>query len=196
MASSVNQRRQPHTKTEAFTSDKHGLSNHGLWTRPTLLKYHEIQAWQQDNDFILSGYRPESSSAPTCFASWVYVHNETFNIFSHLVPAVAFLVAQLLIPQQIGRSFPNARPGDYLIFSFFLWTAFACFSISCVYHTLMSHSMRVSHLCLRTDYVGILVLTLGDFVSGIYLVFYCEPVQQRVYWTMVCVTRLLCFKLS
>jgi len=50
---------------------------------------------------------------------------------------------------------------------------------------LMNHSQQVSLLWLRLDFVGIVVLTLGDFVSGIYLVFYCEFTLQKLYWSMV-----------
>ena len=184
MYSFINRRRQPNSKSEASPL-KDTFRPH-----PHLLGYHEIKDWQKDNEYILSGYRPESLSAPACFASWTYVHNETANIYSYVVAAAAFLIAQPLMSQQISQSFANAPNGDYLIFSFFLWAAFACFSISFTYHTLMNHSSHVSHLCLRTDYVGIVVLTLGDFISGIYLVFYCEPVQRRIYWTMVCVMSL------
>lgn len=56
----------------------------------------------------------------------------------------------------------------------------------------MNHSMRVSDLWLRLDFVGIIILTLGDFVSGIYMVFYCEPTLQKVYWTMVRLPALCC----
>ncbi len=33
--------------------------------------------------------------------------------------------------------------------------------------------------------MDIVVLTLGDLVSGIYLIFCCEPTLQKRYWTMV-----------
>ncbi|KFY59466.1 hypothetical protein V496_05688 [Pseudogymnoascus sp. VKM F-4515 (FW-2607)] len=81
--------------------------------RPTLLSYDELPEWQKDSPFILYGYRPESNSAHACFASWLYLHNETL------------------------------------------------------------------------DFVGIIVLTLGEFVSAIYVGFYCDPGLQRVYWTMI-----------
>lgn len=35
------------------------------------------------------------------------------------------------------------------------------------------------------DFVGIAVLTLGDYVSGIFLIFSYEPTLQKRYWTMV-----------
>lgn len=46
-----------------------------------LLSYDEIPEWHQDNDHILHGYRPESGPVKACFASWLYHHNETVNIF-------------------------------------------------------------------------------------------------------------------
>jgi hypothetical protein len=68
------------------------------------------------------------------------------------------------------------------------------------YYTLISHSAELSHVWLRFDFVGIVALTLGDFVLGIYMVFYCEPTSQKGYWTIevgihfyeiVCLTLLI-----
>ena len=153
--------------------------------RQVLLSYHEIPEWHQDNDYILHGYRPETNSTYACFASWLYLHNETVNIYTHLLPAVLFLVAEGFIYHYFQASYPEATIGDRLIFAFFLLTAATCLGMSATYHTLMNHSVEVSNLWHRLDFVGIVVLTLGDFVSGIYMVFYCEPTLQRIYWTMV-----------
>lgn len=49
----------------------------------------------------------------------------------------------------------------------------------------MNHSAHFSDLWGRIDYTGIIILILGDFVSGIYVGFYCEPILQNTYWTMV-----------
>jgi adiponectin receptor len=153
--------------------------------RRILQSYHEIPEWYQDNDNILHGYRPESNSACACFASWLYVHNETVNIYSHLLPAVLSLIAEGLIYHYFRARYPEATIGDRLIFAFFLLTAATCLDLSAIYHTMMNHSIHVSNLWLRFDFVGIVVLTLGDFTSGIYMVFYCEPTLQKIYWTMV-----------
>lgn len=150
-----------------------------------LLMYEETPTWHQDNEYIRSGYRPESNSARLCFASWVYVHNETANIYTHLLPAIASLICEILIFRYFEIRYPDSTKGDQFVFAFFLLTAAICLGISATYHTLMNHSSSVSDLWLRLDYVGIVILTLGDFVSGIYLIFYCEPALQRVYWTMV-----------
>ena len=152
--------------------------------RPTLLSYDEIPEWNQDNDYIRHGYRPESKSVRACLASWLYLHNESVNIYSHLLPAILFLAAEGLIHRYFQAHYPDSTTGDRLIFAFFLLTAATCLGMSAAYHTLMNRSKHVSELWLRLDFVGIVVLTLGEFVSGIYMVFFCEPVLQRVYWTM------------
>lgn len=150
-----------------------------------LLSYDEIPPWYQDNECIRHGYRPETNSAPACFASWSYLHNETVNIYSHLIPAVLSITAQVLVHRYFTAQYPEATSGDRLVFAFFLLTAATCLGGSSTYHTLMNHSESISHMWLRLDFMGIIFLTLGDFVSGIYMIFYCEPRLQQMYWTMV-----------
>lgn len=159
-------------------------------TPPVLLSYDEIPKWHQDNEFIRHGYRPESRSIRACFASWLYMHNETVNIYSHLLPGIIFLIGKGVIYKYFQDRYSMSTIGDRLIFAFFLLTAATCLGLSATYHTLMNHSADVSHLWLRFDFVGIIVLTLGDFVSGIYMVFYCEPDLQKIYWTMVHIDHL------
>ncbi|KIM93310.1 hypothetical protein OIDMADRAFT_46275 [Oidiodendron maius Zn] len=152
-----------------------------------LVSYHEIPHWYQDNDFVLSGYRPESNSIRKCLESWFYSHNETINIYSHLLPAILFLVAESLTSHYFRLYYPNGTLGDRLVFIFFLLSATVCLGMSAAYHTLMNHSVQISRLWLRFDFIGIVILTLGAFVSGTRMVFYCEPALQKMYWTMILV---------
>lgn len=85
---------------------------------------------------------------------------------------------------------PNETTGDQVVFGFFLFTTVVCLLSSSSCHTLMSHSASVSQLWLRLNYVGIVALTLGDFVSGIYFRFNYEPTLQKQFWTMVMLFRL------
>ena len=154
-------------------------------SRPTLLSYENTAEWHQGNEFIRHGYRPESNSTRKCFASWLYVHNETVNIYSHLLPAAFFLIAGGIMYQHFRVGYPQATAGDRLVFAFFLLTAATCLGISATYHTLMNHSIHVSSVWLRLDWVGIVILIFGDSVSGIYMGLYCEPKLQRINWSMV-----------
>lgn len=150
-----------------------------------LVSYDEIPAWYQDNDCILHGYRQESRSVKACFASWLYIHNETVNIFTHLIPAIIFLIAEGWIFIYFKNGYSQAKPLERFVFAFFLFTASFCLGMSATFHTLLNHSEKVSHLWLQFDFVGIVILIIGYFVSGVYMGFYCEPTLQKVYWAMV-----------
>lgn len=163
------------------TSNDHAVPR----KKPDLITYDELPIWYKDNEHITGGYRPESFSTSACFASLTYMHNETVNIYTHMIPAIVFLFAQTFILFLLHRRFPEAKPLDYIVFSFFLLSACIAMSLSFLYHTLMNHSMGISYLWLRLDYVGILALILGEFISGIRVGFYCNPTLQKIYWSMV-----------
>jgi adiponectin receptor len=61
---------------------------HNRLTQRKLLRFNEIPLWMQPNPYIRDGYRRESSSVTQCLLSLFYVHNELFNTWSHLLPAV------------------------------------------------------------------------------------------------------------
>ncbi|RDW75330.1 hypothetical protein BP6252_06472 [Coleophoma cylindrospora] len=150
-----------------------------------LLTLAEMPEWHQDNSYLIRGYRPISQSVRRSVSSWFYMHNETLNIHTHLVPSVFFLLAQFGISTYFAQHYPLAQRGDQLIFSLFFASAAICLGLSAAYHTLMNHSHVVSEAMLRLDFVGIMILILGKFVSGIYVGFKCEPFWRMFYWGMI-----------
>ncbi|KAF8535796.1 hemolysin-III related-domain-containing protein [Trichophaea hybrida] len=128
---------------------------------------------------------PRNQFHPECFASWGYLHNETVNIYSHLLPAIFSLLALVLSYQQFLNTHPEATREDRLALEYFLLAAAICLGTSALYHTLLNHSEEVASRWLRLDFLGIIVLIEGFFVSGIYVTFYCEPRLQKIYWTMI-----------
>jgi adiponectin receptor len=157
-------------------------------TPPTLLTFDQIPAWLQDNDCIRGGYRPISHSVKECLLSWSYMHNESISIFTHLVPAILFLFSEVIIQPLFEARYPGATVADRIVFAVFLSSATICLGISAFYHTLLNHSKQISELSLRCDFVGIVVLTLGFFISGVYIGFYCDQKLRWIYWGMVCVS--------
>lgn len=151
---------------------------------PRLLSFDELPAWYQDNPHIRHGCRPVSGSVITSFLSWGYIHNETINIYSHLLPAIAFVLGEWYIYQYLHGHYSQLTIADDFVFAFFL-TAAICLGLSSTYHTLINHSQALESLYLRLDFVGIILLTIGNFVSGIHMVFWCEPMQRRIYWAMI-----------
>ncbi|BDD61602.1 hypothetical protein MPDQ_004577 [Monascus purpureus] len=176
-----------------------------------LLTPSELPPWYDSNPYILTGYRPVSQSFWTSLKSWTYLHNESCNIYTHLVPGVLFLLAQgtlyryivenwnwnwnrtqTLNGNAIGTSTSIQLTGlDWGILSLQLFTASTCLLVSAFYHTLSNHSEHAAHRWLQFDYVGILTLILGNFISGLHFGFYCEPALKYFYWGLILTLSLL-----
>ncbi|KAH7010763.1 hemolysin-III related-domain-containing protein [Microdochium trichocladiopsis] len=164
-----------------------GASGSGEAGRPALLSFDEMPEWFQheNNQWILHGYRPISGSFPASFRSWWYIHNETVNIYSHLVPAVVFLLGECYILQHLAGKSPRVTNTDLVAFSSFMLTATICFTFSALYHTLMNHSYAVDHLCHRLDMLGIRIFIVGDIMLGVHIIFWCETTLRNIYWSMI-----------
>ncbi|POS82665.1 hypothetical protein EPUL_004488 [Erysiphe pulchra] len=76
------------SKTTATTSVK---------SSSLTVTWEELPAWQQDNHYIRTGYRPASASFLKSFSSLGYLHNESVNIYSHLLGAIFFAILGSLI---------------------------------------------------------------------------------------------------
>ncbi|KAK0731915.1 hemolysin-III related-domain-containing protein [Lasiosphaeris hirsuta] len=155
-----------------------------------LLSNKQVPSWYSE-PLIYSGYRPVNYSVKLCFRSLACLHNETVNIFSHLLPASAALGLSGLVPWFFDAHFPDAVWQDRLVFQTYLATCALCFAVSALYHAFLCHSERYRHLWVRFDYAAILLQILGSFISGIYIGFYCEPVLQRMYWSLIGALSLL-----
>lgn len=183
-------RRKPNGNGTA-RSDSSPLSKgdeHPAGVQPSkLLNSDEVPSWYTHNCYqhIRTGYRPVNASAILCFQSLGHLHNETVNIYSHLIPAVIALVGNYLFHIYFLSKFPDASWSDHLVFHIYLTGSVICFGVSSLYHTLICHSAYVADLWVRLDYAAIIVQILGSFISGIYVSFYCEPQLQRLYWSMV-----------
>jgi len=86
-----------------------------------LLLWHELPSWQQDNEFILSGYRPASGSLQWSLESLKYIHNESVNIYSHLFGAILFASLPIYMYVNVYPRYASADLGDIIVFSTFFW---------------------------------------------------------------------------
>lgn len=105
------------------------LKFQGPWP-PKLLYFYEIPPWQQDNEFILSSYRPTSGSAWISVSSLLYLHNQTINIYSHLVGCVIFFSLPLYFYWYYFQPHPDAQIDDFIIFSVYALGVAVCFAFS------------------------------------------------------------------
>ena len=150
-----------------------------------LCNFAELPKWYQDNPHILSNYRPVSHSYNVCIQSLGYLHNETVNIYTHLIPAFVLAFALPTLQIHISRIFIDAPWMDRFMLTLTPMACLFTLSLSATYHTLMNHSHGISASCLLLDYTGILALILASFISGIYVGFYESSFHQQLYWGMI-----------
>jgi adiponectin receptor len=149
------------------------------------LLWNEINPWQQDNHYIHTGYRPQSNSYRTSFHSLTYLHNETVNIYTHLVGAILIFIASLILYQALGSRYETANREDVWVFSCFFLGAIACLGMSATYHTISNHSHSVAVWGNQLDYAGIVFLIWGSFIPVLYYGFQRDPRLMKTYFTMV-----------
>ncbi|KAJ6001000.1 hemolysin-III related-domain-containing protein [Penicillium waksmanii] len=155
------------------------------------LQWDKLSSWQRDNQQILLGYRTSSNSFSKSFTSLIYIHNESVNIYSHLIPAVIISLFSISFYTALARRYASVSAADALVFGCFFLGAVLCLAISAIFHTVQNHSSRVARIANQVDYIGIILLIVGSFIPSIFYGFYYHPNLQRVYLTMVCPHLLL-----
>lgn len=147
--------------------------------------WNDIPHWLQDNHYIISGYRTPSNSYKKSAASIGHLHNESVNIWTHLIGAIMAAVAAVVTYFNLRPRFAMASSEDVLVFACYFLGAFLCLGMSATYHTISNHSEAVQKFGNRLDYIGIVVLIWGSFIPAIYYGFSLEPNLVRVYWSMI-----------
>jgi adiponectin receptor len=154
-----------------------------LWH--TLITWDDLPKWLQDNSHIHTGYRKASNSYSKSLQSILHFHNESINIWTHLIPAILSLPFAYWLYTTLQPRYQKASFADVIVFAcFFLGLAF-CLGMSASFHTLSNHSPNVAKFWNQLDYAGIALLITGSFVPAVYYGFWCDPARQAVYWTMV-----------
>lgn len=173
-------------QVQGIDADNMGAPTPRLMVKARIVTWHELSEWQRDNRYILSGYRPEKADYMEILTSLTFLHNETCNVYTHLIgalllPLIALAVMQILSQPQLL----DVSRSDYIIFGIFFCCAECCLIFSATYHLLGSHSHAVEQFWLRMDLLGIVSVTVGTFISGIYYIFICEPGLQKLHWVIV-----------
>lgn len=145
----------------------------------------QLEPWRRDNAYILSGYRSTSNSYWRSFKSLAYLHNESVNIWSHLLGALGFTVAGVFLYSVVAPRYETASEADLLAWSCFFAGAFLCLGMSAMYHAISNHSPDVARFGNKLDYSGIVFLIVGSYVPAIYYGFCCSPKLLTVYLAQV-----------
>lgn len=144
--------------------------------------------------YVEYGYRPNSSfyQAFTSLLSW---HNETMNIWSHLIGfACAFAAAITFVYEQYVSPIPGTDGADAVVtvegtdgrverflLGSFIFCASACLLLSTIYHWFQCLSPDFSSHLLRLDLTGIALLVGSSYFPAVYFGFYCHYNLRVVY---------------
>lgn len=150
-----------------------------------LFTFHEVELWQRDNEYLCGRYRSSTGSYRESLRGLLYLHNQTGNIYTHLIGAMVFFAYAFYTYELITTRYSTADAFDLLAFGIFIASAIICFGLSATFHLLGNHSSEVYHTWLMLDLYGIFVLIAGTVYSGTYYGFYCEPTYWIVYSTGV-----------
>lgn len=149
------------------------------------IHWDDLPDWRQDNHFIQTGYRHTSNSYLASLHSLSYLHNETVNIYTHLLGAVFFLVTSYFLHTVIHPRYDTASSSDILVFGCFFTGAAICLGMSATYHTLCNHSPEVAKWGNKLDYTGIVFLIVGSYVPALWYGFYCMDSKLMAYLATV-----------
>ncbi|PHH72407.1 hypothetical protein CDD83_4948 [Cordyceps sp. RAO-2017] len=162
-----------------------------------LLLWDDLPAWRRDNAFIRSGYRPIRASYRHALRSLFYLHNESVNIWSHLLGALLALAAGgFYLVRVVRPRYAAADGADLAVFACFFGGAVLCLGMSATYHAVMDHSQRVSRWGNKLDYTGIVALIVGSYVPALYYGFFCRPALLTAYLSIICFLGLGCAAVS
>jgi adiponectin receptor len=161
----------------------------GRSTKPVistaLLTWDSIDPWRRDNHYITSGYRIDKPSYHHTLLSLTHLHNESVNIWSHLLGAIITVVLSTYLYTQIIPRYQNANQQDFIAFGCFFTGAFLCLGMSATFHALLSHSQGHAKWGNKLDYTGIVLLIVGSYVPALYYSFFCKPLLLRIYLGLV-----------
>lgn len=176
-----------------------------------LCHWDHLPEWQRDNHYIHNGYVRETNSLTKCVQSLTYLHNETVNIYSHLVPSATVISMLLVVLFMLGAGalslisleglhivhpyisiYPTTDWPDYTAGAIFLAGVSICLGLSAAFHTLKSHSDAIATFGNKLDYLGIVVLIMASMVSLVYYSFHDHYALQVLFWALTCILGFAC----
>eukprot|EP00698_Gefionella_okellyi_P003259 TRINITY_DN1303_c0_g3_i1.p1 TRINITY_DN1303_c0_g3~~TRINITY_DN1303_c0_g3_i1.p1 ORF type:complete len:326 (-),score=44.20 TRINITY_DN1303_c0_g3_i1:212-1189(-) len=145
-----------------------------------LFKIDEVPKWLHE-PHILSGYRV-FFTLKLCVKSLFRVHNETGNVWTHLI---GFFIYLGLTIYTLHTVVPSGDIESALIFCVFLFSVMFCMLCSASFHLFLCHDEAAFKRMLRADLTGVSVQIFGSFIPGLYYGFACYPTWRTVYMCSV-----------
>lgn len=161
----------------------------GRKPRLRLGTWKDVPEYQQ-RPFILTGYRVECTGCADCLRSVVALHNETANIWTHILGLlyVAYRGVCVFMEPEVYVGDPLFWHGvssqNVLVVVMYLVTC-NCLGASAFYHTRHCDEERACFACFYVDLFGIVLQVVATILMGTTIGFRCFPVTRRFY--QVCI---------
>ena len=174
---------------------------HKAWTA---ISYDALPEWLRDNEYLQGNHRPPMYSFRGCVKSLFRMHTETWNIWSHLIGAIFFviLVAGVYVfGDYITFLFEdiqihNLPWNEQFMLMFFFAGAIACLMCSAMFHLFANHSKQMYAIFSRLDYSGIAFLITGSSLPAYYYGFYCTHIAKYIHILILIALCTACITLS
>lgn len=157
------------------------------------LQYDELDDWYKDNSYIHGAYRKTNEGVLFYLKSIFKCHNETVNIWTHLVGSLVFIF--LLLYTNISGLVVYPLE-DSIAINVYLLSITACFSFSTIMHTFYPMSNKCCKNLCRLDYIGISLFILGSYGPFIHFAFYCNNILRWTYYILINLIGLICIVLT
>ncbi len=174
---------------------------HWAWNT---ISFDALPSYLKDNEYLKSSYRPPMYSFRGCFKSMFRMHTETWNIWTHLIGFIFFVILVCgiyIFGDYITYWFEDVQIHslpwvEQFMMMFFFAGAIGCLLCSTMFHTFASHSKEVFHLFIRLDYSGIAFLITGSSVPAYYYGFYCATIAGFTHIAILLSLCALCVTVS
>ncbi|KAF5604092.1 ADIPOR-like receptor IZH2 [Fusarium pseudocircinatum] len=88
------------------------------------VSWHDIPEGRRDNKYIVAGYRPLQADYFQAIKSLTFLHNETCNVYTHLIGAVLLpLFATVILRTVYEPQYIDVASTDFIMFSVFFCSA-------------------------------------------------------------------------
>ncbi|KAL2041640.1 hypothetical protein N7G274_005424 [Stereocaulon virgatum] len=157
------------------------------------LSWENIPSWMQSDPYIRRGYRRQLNSFSACLRSIFHLHNESVNIWSHLLPTLFYLSVLLATDYSILHNGIDISTADNAVIQTYVFGSITCLIFSAWFHIVAAHSEQVAMRFLKLDYLGILLNVAACATTFIYAGLYGKPNLQAFYISLfvICTTTVL-----
>ncbi|KAI8898680.1 hemolysin-III related-domain-containing protein [Globomyces pollinis-pini] len=167
---------------ESDIISSHTLDNESQYQccveRKRLYSYEELPRYLRDNNWVITGYRAYYSY-PESWRSLFEKHNETFNVWSHIVGAL--IIIYLIIYSWVAPIHPLITTEERLILTAFLLLQMYTMATSSLYHLHLCVDEKAFRFWGCMDFSGISASIGSCSLTVSYFLLHCES-GMRVFW--------------